>query len=110
MRTTSYKLKLLTSYLVHVMIFCCWDQTHFVEADKTENERCQEKILSTYPDAKCSLAKDPDDCKMICEKYGAEKCKDTKGEIKKNEYQAAGKAVVEKAQHNITPHQGISVG
>ena len=83
MRTTSYKLKLLTSYLVHVMLFCCWDRTHFVEADKSENERCQEKILSTYPDAKCSLAKDPDDCKMICEKYGAEKCKDTKGEIKK---------------------------
>ena len=83
MRTKSYKLKLLTSYLLHLMLFCFWDQTHFVIADTTENKRCQEKILSTYPDAKCSLARDPDDCKIICEKFGTEKCKDTKGEIKK---------------------------
>ena len=76
MRVTSYKLKLLTCYLLHFML-------HFVVVNSTENKRCKEKILSTYPDAKCSLAKDPDDCKIICEKYGTEKCKDTKGEIKK---------------------------
>ena len=83
MRITSCKIRLLTSYLLYFLLFCFWVQTQFVVGDNTENKRCQEKILSTYPDAKCSLAKDPEDCKMICEKYGTEKCKDTKGEIKK---------------------------
>jgi hypothetical protein len=51
--------------------------------DEDENDRCKTKILQSYPDAKCSLAKDPTECKSICSKYGSDMCKQRKGEIKK---------------------------
>ena len=54
-----------------------------VMGDEEENEACKNKILMSYPDAKCSLAKDPRECKSICSKYGSDTCKERKGEIKK---------------------------
>ena len=54
-----------------------------VMGDEDENEQCKTKILKSYPDAKCSLAKDPSECKSICSNYGSDMCKERKGEIKK---------------------------
>ena len=82
-RTTFYIMTLFSNHLLIVIVFDLLRNYNFVFADDTENQKCKEKILISYPDAKCSLAKDPEECKSICGKYGKDKCKETKGEIKK---------------------------
>ena len=54
-----------------------------VRSEDNRNEKCKQKILLSYPNAKCSLAKSENECKSICGKHGSDVCKDTKGEIKK---------------------------
>ena len=52
-------------------------------AEEDQNEKCKRKILNSYPEAKCYLSDDADACKKICEKQGADTCKETRGEIRK---------------------------
>ena len=72
-------------------------------ADETQNEMCKKKILEVYKDAKCYLAKNATACKRMCEKRGAEACKEAKGEIRKlhcKELEGGNKSGVNQGKSN----------
>jgi hypothetical protein len=44
---------------------------------------CRDKIIKSYPDAKCVDVDNRDNCKKECEHLGEEKCQGNRGEIRK---------------------------